>query len=329
MAESVCISNDIKVKYPNLFILLERMALKKESKSKLENVKYEKSKKEWLKYESTYQSILKTIQSHLEEILKGTFTTEECNFWKSFEKVYMASEVLSSYNESIHNVLGVTKQSLEAFISEEKKSWSKSSKEEVESSICKHLEKTCLKLTEYYDGTNYSDHKEIQIDRSRNISEVIKLDKDKLIKLLNDVKKCKQESVSYFIDILMLLNTCGTLIEKLMSKYQLNYIPKKQKVQLNLLCSQLQNIALKAKSTKYDLMSETYTKKNVEVLKEMNKKLSTQKSALEGEIREVKNKVEVYQTLGSDYESIVSEYTDTVEKLNKQKWLLQQISKRS
>ena len=36
MAESVCISNDIKVKYPNLFILLERMALKKESKSKLE-----------------------------------------------------------------------------------------------------------------------------------------------------------------------------------------------------------------------------------------------------------------------------------------------------
>ena len=44
-----------------------------------QNVKYEKSKKEWLKYESTYQSILKTIQSHLEEILKGTFTTEECN----------------------------------------------------------------------------------------------------------------------------------------------------------------------------------------------------------------------------------------------------------
>ena len=58
-------------------------------------------------------------------------------------------------------------------------------------------------------------------------------------------------------------------------------------------------------------------------------KLSTQKSVLEGEMREVKNKVEVYQTLGSDYESIVAEYTDTVEKLNKQKWLLQQISKKS
>lgn len=58
-------------------------------------------------------------------------------------------------------------------------------------------------------------------------------------------------------------------------------------------------------------------------------KLSTQKSVLEGEMREVKNKVEVYQTLGSDYESIVAEYTDTVEKLNKQKWLLQQISNRS
>ena len=35
----------------------------------------------------------------------------------------MASEVLSSYNESIHNVLGVTNQSLEAFISEEKVSF--------------------------------------------------------------------------------------------------------------------------------------------------------------------------------------------------------------
>ena len=44
-----------------------------------QNVKYEKSKKEWLKYESTYQSILKTIQSHLEEILKGKLSTEECN----------------------------------------------------------------------------------------------------------------------------------------------------------------------------------------------------------------------------------------------------------
>ena len=48
-----------------------------------------------------------------------------------------------------------------------------------------------------------TDHKEIQINRSRNISEVIKSDKHKLIKLLNDVKKCKQESVSYFIDILI------------------------------------------------------------------------------------------------------------------------------
>ena len=36
MTESVCISNDIKVKYPNLFIVLQRMALKKEQKSKLE-----------------------------------------------------------------------------------------------------------------------------------------------------------------------------------------------------------------------------------------------------------------------------------------------------
>jgi len=329
MAASVCISNDIKVKYPNLFIVLERMAFKKESKSKLENFKYEKSKSEWLKYETAYQSILKTIQSNLEEILKGKFTTEECNFWKSFEKVYMASEVLSSDNESILNVLGVTKQSLEGFISDEKKDWSKNSKEEVENLVCKHLEKTCLKLTEYYDGTSYNDHKEIQISRSRNMSEFIKSDKQKLIKLLNDVKKCKQESVSFFIDILMLMNTCGTLIEKLMSKYQLNYIPKKQKVQMNLLCSQLQNIALKAKSTKYDLMCETYSKKNVAVLKEMNKRLSTQKSALEGEIREVKDKVAVYQTLGHDYESIVAEYTDTIEKLNKQKWLLQQISNKS
>ena len=32
----------------------------------------------------------------------------------------MASEVLSSDSESIHSVLGVTKQSLEAYISEEK-----------------------------------------------------------------------------------------------------------------------------------------------------------------------------------------------------------------
>lgn len=82
---------------------------------------------------------------------------------------------------------------------------------------------------------------------------------------------------------------------------------------------------LKIKSLYLEIMCETYTKETVMALQKIHKELEKKGEQTEKDIQASKARLNRYETVGQDFNSIVNEYSKLREVLKQKKWTLDKL----
>lgn len=279
-----------------------------------------------MRFEVIYQSITKVVTLKIEEAMKGDISKEEAEFWTSLKKVLTLLELRSCPSQSL---LNISHHSIDMLVDYEKQCWSKNHGKFVDSALSENLVKTCLKLTEFYDGADYKDRQSVNRTRALHLHEVIRKDCDESALVCELLDGRRREAVEYFFHTLQTIIACSEAVEEMMDKYQMSLQPKKDDIELKSIHTHLQTILLKAKSVRQELMAETYTRDNVKCLRLIREDLTRRINSCNSELRAAHDKLYAYELLGDEFRLIVDEYRQTTEKLKKQKWMLGQMEEKT
>jgi len=249
-------------------------------------------------------------------------------FWKSFRKVFEATECLSCKFVNGQGPFGITKQEIQDMVFVEKGNWG-AGRSYLDDALTEYLESTCMELANFYDGVDYTCREKIQRTRAVHLHEVIKSDNNKLLKLTQELQSVNEKKVNLFIKTIQLLHRCAELLEKFVETFNLKLLPKRDSVEVKSLHMTAQTIALKIKATKLSLMVETYSKDNMEALKQIRRTLDDRMVQTTTKLNNVERDLAAYHSLGSEYKKIVDEYTRKTEEIEKRKWMITEMKRKT
>lgn len=130
-----------------------------------------------------------------------------------------------------------------------------------------------------------------------------------------------EQTTRYLCVLLESLEIMKELIEKHMIDFQSDkYLVTQQSLKV-----QADALLLKIKSLYLEVLNETYTKDTVPALKTISKQLDKQVEQVKGEMQNSRARVNRYESVGQEFNNIVSEYTNLREAFKQKKWTLDKL----
>lgn len=85
-------------------------------------------------------------------------------------------------------------------------------------------------------------------------------------------------------------------------------------------------LRLKMKLTEMELLLDTYSSQSIEALKCISSKLNNQLDQRKKEIDDISTKIQAYENVGGEFDSLVKEYASLMEELQEKKDMLMQMN---
>lgn len=140
-------------------------------------------------------------------------------------------------------------------------------------------------------------------------------------KQLEAQQNLMEQTARYSCVLLESLEIMEELIEKHMIEFQSEkYVLTQQSLKV-----QADALLLKIKSLYLEVLNETYTKETVPALKTISKHLDKQSEQVRSEIQSSRARINRYESVGQEFNNIVSEYTSLREAFKQKKWTLDKL----
>ncbi|XP_076818228.1 uncharacterized protein LOC143463765 [Clavelina lepadiformis] len=279
----------------------------------------------WLEEQIVFTTVQDILNGIEQQLASNTIPEEDKKPWQAVHKCfYVMYACRCVSDDKYQSVLGLNPlkvMSLLDDIQSELRVGKKLLSEELE----KQLESLCLKLMNCYDGLDLNDKSKVQHARALQLGDIMKNDKSVLRSYENQKRELLIKEMDARSAYCQELSECANVLIKLIAKYCIRLQPQKDQTIVKNALTSCQTFAAKLKSIRMDLKCETYSPTHLKALKKLRCEILEKIQQRELESADVEHQLEMYKSLGSEFEAIANEYGTANSNIEKQLWALNEI----